>query len=130
MVPTCKQVGPIFAKTAEYRDCAHFFEVDFSRTAGEPRAGAAAADDPVLRAGHRLRRALHAAGLKRKLLNTQLDAFLADGKLDQLRALDPEALSPLVRFKELHGAVQALKKAPEYLKEKEATWVTSASRAR
>ena len=55
----------------------------------------------------------------RKLLNTQLDAFLADGKLDQLRALDRSRRCAR-RASELLGAVQTLKKAPEYLEGEEA----------
>ena len=125
---TCKQVGPIFAKTAEkYRDRAHFFEVDFSSHRMVSRENQVLLLPTIQFFVPGLIGCVERFTLtypKRKLLNTQLDAFLADGKLDQLRALDPEALSPLVRFKELHGAVQALKKAPEYLKEKEATWVT------
>ena len=124
---TCKQVGPIFAKTAEkYRDRAHFFEVDFSSHRMVSRENQVLLLPTIQFFVPGLIGCVERFTLTypAKLLSTQLDAFLADGKLDQLRALDPEALSPLVRFKELHGAVQALKKAPEYLKEKEATWVT------
>ena len=124
---TCKQVGPIFAKAAEkYRDRAHFFEVDFSshRMVSRENQVLLLPTIQFFVPGIGCVERFTLTYPKRKLLNTQLDAFLADGKLDQLRALDPEALSPLVRFKELLGAVQALKKAPEYLKEKEATWVT------
>ena len=42
----------------------------------------------------------------------------------QLQVLDQTALNSIVRLKELLGAIQAVKSAPEYLKSRDVEWLT------
>ena len=53
-----------------------------------------------------------------------LEAILQPENLVQLQVLDQTALNSIVRLKELLGAIQAVKSAPEYLKSRDVEWLT------
>jgi Ca2+-binding EF-hand superfamily protein len=55
---------------------------------------------------------------KRGELRQRLDALLGSASIDELRAVDPDLLKPLVRFKELMGAMEVIQNAPKYLTQK------------
>jgi len=52
-------------------------------------------------------------------LRNKLDALLGSASIEDLRTLDPAVLKPLVHFKQLRGAVEAIQNAPKYLKHKD-----------
>mmetsp|Transcript_89273 Transcript_89273/g.171207 ORF Transcript_89273/g.171207 Transcript_89273/m.171207 type:complete len:436 (-) Transcript_89273:156-1463(-) len=124
---TCKRIGPEFEKVSKaYDGKADFFEVNFKKSKDVIKAEQVLVL-PTIRfyapnVGCVERFSL--TFVKRKKLTQKLESILASGNLEKLRALDPEVLSPIVRFKELVGAVQAIKKAPEYLKEKDIDFIT------
>lgn len=124
---TCKRIGPEFTKVAKaYDGKVDFYEVNFKQSKDIIKAEQVLVL-PTIRfyapnVGCVDRFSLTFA--KRKKLTQKLEGILASGNLQKLRALDPEVLSPIVRFKELVGAVQAIRKAPEYLKEKDIDFIT------
>jgi len=123
---TCKALAPQFEAIAEkYEGMANFFEVDFSRERQVCR------DNRILVLPTIMFYVPEVGTIDRfswkrttaQKFQTRLETLLTSGNLQQLRALNPDVLTPLVRFKELYGSVQAIRKAPEYLQEKE-RWLT------
>ena len=119
--PACRRLAPVYEAAAKrFSGQADFFEVNYKQAQQVCR------EERVLllpmvhlyvpRAGCVDRFVL--SYKRRKRLEEKLDGLLAgEGeRLDRLRELDPAALAPLVRLKELLGAVQAVRRAPELLR--------------
>lgn len=117
----CKSIALEYKKTAtSYKADADFFEVDISKSKDLCKSKQAIMIPSIQfyipGMGCVDRFQLSARG--RGKLNKKLDAFLGSASIEELRALDPTVLNPLVRFKQLMGAIEAIQKAPNYLQGK------------